>query len=311
MTSVDSATTGADVDAAPAAAPAVDSATEFDITSVPVSQAALGEFPYFALPTGYEPRSWEARDFDRFPFWVGDRFEWVEGKLWSTFIGAVDGKKMSQYEVKRNLDHVIAGAGGTKIFEGQVPNAAVESLGRGIMVEHNTGLGGIASEPSTVWLLRRPDRNIWVYLNTYSAGGSLAIAESEAFLPTAALIPASELRQKLNADGRIALQVNFAIDKADILSESQPQIEQVLQLLREDSTLKLSVNGHTDSTGDANHNQALSEARAQAVVAALVEQGIDAARLEAAGFGQSQPVADNDTEAGKAQNRRVELMRLP
>ena len=70
----------------------------------------------------------------------------------------------------------------------------------------------------------------------------------------------------------------------------------------------MAVQGHTDNTSTPTHNQTLSEARARAVVTALAAQGIAQARLPAAGFGQTQPLASNATEAGRAQNRRVELV---
>ena len=103
--------------------------------------------------------------------------------------------------------------------------------------------------------------------------------------------------------------MNFATDKTDILPDSLPQIEQVAALLKDDPSLKLAVNGHTDNTGDAAHNQQLSEGRAKAVVALLTGKGIEASRLSAAGFGAMQPVADNGTDEGKAKNRRVELVK--
>ena len=81
-------------------------------------------------------------------------------------------------------------------------------------------------------------------------------------------------------------------------------------MLSDTPALKLSINGHTDNTGDAGHNLQLSEARAASVVAALVDGGIDRTRLQAKGFGQAEPVADNATEDGKARNRRVELVQL-
>ena len=80
------------------------------------------------------------------------------------------------------------------------------------------------------------------------------------------------------------------------------------KLLTENPELRLTVQGHTDNTSTPAHNQQLSAARAQAVVAALTAQGIAAARLQAAGFGQTQPLADNATAAGRARNRRVELV---
>ena len=69
----------------------------------------------------------------------------------------------------------------------------------------------------------------------------------------------------------------------------------------------IEVGGHTDATGSTELNQALSQLRAEAVRAALIAQGVDAARLRAVGYGESRPVADNDTDEGRARNRRVEL----
>lgn len=84
----------------------------------------------------------------------------------------------------------------------------------------------------------------------------------------------------------------------------------MLALLRDEPSLRLSIEGHADATGDAARDERLSGARARSVVAALTAQGIDAARLEAKGHGHSQPVADNHTDEGRAKNRRVELVRL-
>ncbi len=85
---------------------------------------------------------------------------------------------------------------------------------------------------------------------------------------------------------------------------------EVLKLLQQNLTLRLAVHGHTDNAGTPPHNQQLSEARARAVVASLTGAGITTSRLQVAGFGQTRPLADNATEAGKAQNRRVELVKL-
>jgi outer membrane protein OmpA-like peptidoglycan-associated protein len=86
-------------------------------------------------------------------------------------------------------------------------------------------------------------------------------------------------------------------------------VAEVVKLLQASPALRLAVEGHTDNTSTPAHNQQLSEARAQAVVAALAAQGITTTRLQAAGFGQTKPLADNATEAGRAQNRRVELVK--
>ena len=289
---------------------AVEQDDGFDIESVPVSTVALGEFPYFTLPEGYRNpnRPQPVREFDRVAVWTGDRLEWVEGRIFESKVGAERGKGWSKLEVVRNLDHQVQQAGGVKVAESQPPRDVIQAWSDG--QDYSPGRGDIFNNEAFTWLVRRSDHNIWLHFVGTSAGGAWMVVESAAFEPTASLLPATEMKQQLEADGRVAIEVNFAVDKADILPESQPQMDQVRALLADDPGLRLSIDGHTDATGDAAHNQRLSEARAQAVVAALTGQGVDASRLEAKGYGQTQPVADNDTDEGRAKNRRVELVRL-
>jgi OOP family OmpA-OmpF porin len=88
-------------------------------------------------------------------------------------------------------------------------------------------------------------------------------------------------------------------------------VQQIAIMMKAAPTLKLHVEGHTDNVGDAASNKRLSEARAKSVMDAIVQAGVAAERLEAAGFGQERPVADNRSEEGRARNRRVELVKAP
>ena len=105
------------------------------------------------------------------------------------------------------------------------------------------------------------------------------------------------------------MYINFDFAKATLAADAKPVIDQVFTLLQGDAALKLAIEGHTDNIGSDAANQQLSEQRAQAVVAALVQGGIAADRLSAAGFGASKPIADNNTSEGRAKNRRVELVK--
>jgi outer membrane protein OmpA-like peptidoglycan-associated protein len=122
---------------------------------------------------------------------------------------------------------------------------------------------------------------------------------------------ASSISDELNKSGHIAIYgIHFETGKAAILPDSESVLGEIAKMMQENPTVKLSVEGHTDNVGTAASNQALSEKRAQAVVSWLTGHGVAASRLQAKGWGQSKPVADNGTEDGKAKNRRVELVKI-
>ncbi len=299
-------TIAADAAATSDAAPA-----DFDVAAIPLSDAALGAFPYFSLPTGYEPVGKpQTQDFGHFLFWTGKGLQDVEGTVYFSEITAADGKNYSAYELKKNIDAVVREAGGVLLTDSKIPVELRDQIPREIRVGMPEALGDIYNNPVNTWLIRRNDRQIWVHFTSTTAGANWTIVETKPFEQTATLLPAAKLRDALTKDGKATIQVHFATDRADILPASQPQIGEVAALLKQDSSLRLGVNGHTDDSGSADHNRTLSSARAKSVVAALVAAGIASARLEAKGFGADRPVADNATEAGKARNRRVELVRL-
>lgn len=99
----------------------------------------------------------------------------------------------------------------------------------------------------------------------------------------------------------------FDTNKADLKPESETELEKLAQLLTENPALKIEIGGHTDNVGKPADNLALSNNRAKAVVNYLVSKNIAPQRLIAKGYGESKPVADNQTEEGKAQNRRTEM----
>ncbi len=119
------------------------------------------------------------------------------------------------------------------------------------------------------------------------------------------------LYDRMMSEGKfITYGITFDVGKATIKPESMGEINRIVQLMTENPDLKFSVEGHTDSTGNAASNQTLSEQRSQAIVAKLVELGIAQDRLTAVGKGQNSPIADNNTDEGRAKNRRVEFVKI-
>lgn len=120
-----------------------------------------------------------------------------------------------------------------------------------------------------------------------------------------------ELYDKLMTDGKIITRgIYFDVGKSTIKPESMGVINEIAELLNDHPEIKLSVEGHTDSDGNDAFNQTLSENRSKAVKEALVSLGIESSRLESAGWGESKPVNGNSTPEEKANNRRVEFVKI-
>jgi len=101
--------------------------------------------------------------------------------------------------------------------------------------------------------------------------------------------------------------VNFHTDSADLTDTAKAKLDEAVKMLKQYPDMKASLSGHTDNTGTESYNQGLSERRVKAVADYLISKGISASRFTTKGYGETQPVADNSTSAGRAANRRVEI----
>jgi outer membrane protein OmpA-like peptidoglycan-associated protein len=104
--------------------------------------------------------------------------------------------------------------------------------------------------------------------------------------------------------------INFDVDKATIKPESMGTLNMIVQVLKDNPDVKFEIDGHTDNTGTPQHNKDLSQQRADAVKTQLISLGVDASRLTSKGFGDTKPISDNNTFEGKANNRRVEFVKM-
>jgi outer membrane protein OmpA-like peptidoglycan-associated protein len=240
------------------------------------------DHPLFTRLSGYYIDDCQTSDFDSHEFMDKDEnVVVVEGQKTRLYYCLKEGgKPMAFLEIWRNYADALARLGGR-----------VEFTDNSIANLH----------------LLKDDKEVWVQVN--DSGGdcyNLIIVEKKAMVQQ---ITANEMLEALESKGFIALYINFDVDKATIKPESQPIIEQIAAMLRDNPELAVSVEGHTDNTGTPDHNTALSRQRAEAVVAALVKSGIDGKRLSAVGWGQDKPIADNRSEEGRSKNRRVEIVK--
>lgn len=237
------------------------------------------------------PQSWiyscVEKGFDAHVFESGDPKKplTVEGHSWMYryYPQATATVKLSEVEIIRNFENAITAIGGT-----------VVASKRGRSTLH----------------LEKDGRDLWIDVTAEFTGKySFTIIEKQQMAQTV-VSNADFFAKGIAAVGHVAVAgIYFDTAKADLKPESDPAITEVVALLKADPALAVFVVGHTDSVGDLASNMRLSQARADSVVKAIVQKGIAAARLAPFGNGPYAPVASNDNDAGRAKNRRVELVK--
>lgn len=157
-------------------------------------------------------------------------------------------------------------------------------------------------------------RYVWGAVAGAIAGGAIGAymdKQEQEFRDELAGSGVQVIRDGDNIRLQLPSNVTFAVDSTTIASSFDPVLVDVAKVLNRYEKTTMLVEGHTDSTGDANYNQRLSENRALAVRNHLVGNGVDQRRVTTVGYGETMPVADNSTADGRQLNRRVELRIIP
>jgi len=245
------------------------------------------DLPSFTRLGGFWLNNCADKDFDAYDFFVAKgKKERVEGRLsWVVYLPQPGLKPVpSTLQILRNYENAVKRAGGTVL-----------------LVEQNRETMRLDKGGRQTWIEVFADHTSRYRITVVERGEMRqdVVADADALLGG------------LAASGHVAVEgIFFDTGKATLKAESQPALTEVGKLLAKQPALKLFVVGHTDAVGTPESNLALSQARAEAVLQALVQShGVAAARLHPFGAGPFSPVASNDAEEGRALNRRVELVK--
>jgi outer membrane protein OmpA-like peptidoglycan-associated protein len=280
------------------------------------------------------------KEYDGYVVAVGpEKFQTVQGKV-SEYAYVAPAHK-TPLEILANFQKALQGQGAQTVYTCAggacgafaFQNKLWGSEGNGSFI---SGIGAMgpallgAESQTTQYLCAKFVRNgattyvaVWVAVpeeNTahdfWHSGSDQAVyvvtvVEPKAMAEGQVTVDAKAMSDALQQTGHIALyNIYFDTDKAEVKPESDAALTEIQKLLNANPRLNLFVVGHTDSTGDFDHNIDLSRRRAAAVREALISRvHISASRLSANGVGPLSPVASNDAEAGRAKNRRVELVK--
>lgn len=244
----------------------------------------------FTRMPGFRITDFTEMDFGRYEFPVGaGKQQAVEGHYYFVQYTANDGIKLpSALQVVRNHVNAVKSIGGKTVYEYEEDGHRLVTL-------------KVVSGNGEAWALVHgtPQDYYQLYLVEKEKMQQEVTADAES------------LAGSIKDTGKAAVYgIYFDTGKAVIKPESDATLSEIAKLLKKERSLKVNVVGHTDNVGGIDSNMKLSQARADSVVKALTgKYGIDAARLRAYGVASLAPVASNDTDEGKAKNRRVELVK--
>ena len=244
------------------------------------------DHPLFTRMQNMRIMNCKTADFDRFLF-----------KTSKTATEPVEGKR---FEIRYVMEGTLPAPAPIAIIRNH--QQALAKLGGKVVYE---------DARYTVLKISNNSKEVWAQVDTaWGKGYVLTIVEKQAMVQEV-VSNADLFRSGIAASGHVEVPgIYFETGKSDLKPESKAAIQEVAKLLQGDPALKVYVVGHTDNVASLDLNMRLSQARAEAVVAALVAQHrIAANRLVARGAGPLAPVAVNDSEEGRAKNRRVELVK--
>ena len=298
--------------------------TELDWSTVPEATGDIGAYPYFKAPdllvvegrggsgvskTGFT----EEEDFGKLITFTGTNFYPAEGRVTTLgFAMAESGKNFNQYVFDKSMDAYILSLGAKLLFKGTVPREIRDELKKVEKdAEYRYMVSGVdSSDPVRFYAFKQKEKKLIIQVFSNSAASYVKFVELKEFKQTIQKHSAEGMKKDIDATGKAVVNINFDTDKSTLKADGQEVVNQIVALLKGAPALKLSIEGHTDNTGSAERNKALSAERSNAVMLALVSTGIDKGNLKSAGFGADKPLVANDSEENKAKNRRVELVKF-
>jgi OmpA-OmpF porin, OOP family len=260
------------------------------IAADPNDRAGSKDPPLFTRMPGFYIDQFTELEFDRYNFWVGrGKEQAVEGHFINVGYSANEGaRRPSPLQVIRNYINANAAVGGQTLYEYEDGGVLYATL-----------------------KLVKGDVEYWTEVEAKGNGMYYVRMIEKQAMKQAVEANADVWAGSIRDTGKVAIYgIYFDTGKSDLKPESEAAIREIAKLMKSDPGLKLYVVGHTDNVGALPDNLMLSKSRAVAVVQALTsKQGIAAARLSGNGVGPLAPVAPNDTDGGRAKNRRVELVK--
>jgi len=264
---------------------------EIEVIAPPVVET---DCPYFSGIPEFSINSSSDADFDAYNFWNGKKLVYVEGQLWSKHYAIKDeNTKFSEQQILQFYQEAVKKKGGKILFNGKCEDEDCDEK-KDFVVFTAQIING--------------EQELWLEIIPYNDGANydlIVIDKGELkIIPTA-----EKIFETLNFEGRMILYVKFNKEGSEIDAASGAIIEELTRMMNENPTLSITIEAHTDNTLDKMDSYELTEKQANAVKTALIKNGIAENRLKALGFGSTNPIEKNNSDAMRAKNRRIEVVK--
>lgn len=260
----------------------------------PVKKIIMEDCPYFPGIESYYLNNVDDKDFDYYNFYNSSKNIEIAGRKWT-----------KNYLVKDTLN-VLTEKKIMSFYAEEVKSKVGKVLFNDICEDEDCEFR--KGYQMLTGVLKLGDTEVWLEVTAYNNGANydlICIEKGEMVQD----ISASGILKKLKEEGSMNLFIKFDSGKSVILPESQTLIDELKKMMIGNPDLIISIEGHTDNKGSRMARQELTEARAKAVMDALIQKGVEAKRMSSIGWGDSKPLNDNDTDENKARNNRIEIVK--
>lgn len=288
--------------------------------TIPISNADLGLFPYFKPFPNFQPRNVSDSvtiEQNRVYFFEGKRFFSVEGKVSSQTLNIIDGskKRPSEFQIIQEFDKIIATLGGKKIYTGQLPLTLLKSFAGTddiVSLGSKNQLVPSAFYGVVEYVIKTSEKEVWVQLQPYSIGSNfytLLVVEKQEQLLTTNTNKKNLILETLEKNPMVDVDMKFAMDSAEILTQSGDEILNIVNVFQVHPDWKLKINVHNAPVGKPGYTLELTQKRATEIKTRLKSLGVKESMMEVKGLGDTKPLTNNETEKGRLINTRVEIIK--